>query len=177
MYENRKKTHRKLTRAQLEFYDRAIWNQNNSERPLTTFFLLSSRQCSSSILTPHSHDSFPSFMVGDSILRLILFTVTVFFLFRKVLFSCNNQLRLKMVDALTWLSCWVCRRFWFLWSAMTGRSRLLASLDYFLILMNRFLFLTSGLLKDVHLYFMLQLLHCNPIGGCEDQMIVCRILL
>lgn len=60
---------------------------------------------------------------------------------------------------------------------MTGRSRLLATPEYFLILMNLFLFLTTVLLKDVHLYFMLQLQLCKLIGGRKDQMIDLGTLL
>lgn len=43
--------------------------------------------------------------------------------------------------------------------------------------MNLFLFLTTVLLKDVHLYFMLQLQLCNLIGGRKDQMIDLGTLL
>lgn len=58
-----------------------------------------------------------------------------------------------MVDALTFLSCCLARRILFLLSAMTGRSPLSATLQYFLLIM----ILTSVLLKDEHLYFILQL--------------------
>lgn len=58
-----------------------------------------------------------------------------------------------MVDALTFLSCCVAGRILFLWSAMTGCSPLPATLQYFLVLINLFLILTSVLLKDEHLYY------------------------
>ena len=80
-----------------------------------------------------------------------------------------------MVDALTCLSCCAGRRISFLCSAMTGRRPLLANMQYFLVLMNLFLFLSSVLLKDEHLYFILLLQPCKPIGGNKDQMIVRRI--
>ena len=60
---------------------------------------------------------------------------------------------------------------------MVGRSRLLATLEYFLILVDLFLFLTSVFLKDVHFYFMLQPQLCFLIGRSEDQMIVLRTLV
>lgn len=60
---------------------------------------------------------------------------------------------------------------------MAEHSRLLATLKYFLILMDLFLFLTSVFLKDVHLYFMLQPQLCLLIGRTEDQMIVLRTLV
>lgn len=82
-----------------------------------------------------------------------------------------------MVDALTFLSCCDARRILFLWSAMTGRSPLPATLQYFLVLIYLFLILTRVLLKDEHLYFILQLQPCDPIGGNKDQMIVCTIVL
>lgn len=79
-----------------------------------------------------------------------------------------------MVDALTF-SCRVGRWILFLLSAITGRSLLFATLQYFVTPMNLFLFLTRVLLKDVHLDLTLQLQPCNPIGGNEDQMIVCTV--
>lgn len=48
---------------------------------------------------------------------------------------------------------------------MTGRSRLLATPEYFVILMDLFQVLTTVLVKDVHLYFMLKLRCLQLIGG------------
>lgn len=48
---------------------------------------------------------------------------------------------------------------------MTGRGRLPATLEYFVILMDLFRVLTTGLVKDVHLYFMLKLRRLQLIGG------------
>lgn len=77
-----------------------------------------------------------------------------------------------MVEVLTCPSCWVSPLDSFLLSAMTSCRRLHTTLEYFLILVDLFLFLTSVFLKDVHLYFMLQPQLCLLIGRSKDQMMV-----
>lgn len=78
--------------------------------------------------------------------------------------------------ALTFLSCWAPAWIPFLPCAITGAVlRAPSPLQQFIALPNLFMGLASVALKEEHLYFVVKLQPCDPIGGNKDQGIVCTM--
>lgn len=81
-----------------------------------------------------------------------------------------------MVRALTLLSRWAAAWIPLLPGAITGGVlRAPSLLQRFTALTNLFTALASAPLKEEHLYFVVKLQPCDPIGGNEDRMIVCTM--
>lgn len=96
-------------------------------------------------------------------------------LFRPTLSGNNRrELDVEMVRALTFLSRWAAAWIPFLPGAITGAVlRAPSPLQQFAALTNLFAALAGVALKEEHLYFVVKLQPCDPIGGNEDRMVVC----